>query len=338
MIRKCAIFTDPHCGSHGNSETWHKIFLDFGGWMVNDLKRKGINTIIMMGDFFDNRNEIGVQSLSVAGKFMDLLSEFQVVIIAGNHDMFYKSRNDVNSVSIFSGRNNVRVITDICKDTLGDLDVTYLPWGSDLSKLEKSDAIFGHLELNGFYMMPGKVAEGKVDPKLLLSKSDLIFSGHFHLRDERTYSNGKIIYIGSPYQLNWGEISNTPGYYIFDCTDKSYSFVENTISPRHIKMASDKLDINLINSNFVTIEMVGTDDEEENKQIRNTVFAATPLETRFSLESDDITTENITVQYSEGIELEDIIVKFVDDLKLGAQSDSVKDKLKQLYKKHYVSC
>ena len=335
MSSKEAIISDLHFGCHSNSEVWHQIMIDFGIWFKQELTSREIKKFTIMGDFFDNRNEIGVQTLSIAGKFMDMFDDFEICIISGNHDMFYKNRTDVNSISIFTGRKNVTVVSDITTKMLGNLKATYIPWGCDVTAVENSDIIFGHLEINGFYMIPGKTAEGKIDPKTLLSKSDLIFSGHFHLRDERAFPKGKIIYTGSPYQLNWGEMSNIPGFYILNYDDKSYSFVENSTSPRHIKISATDIDPDKIKNNIISVDVSGLEAEEQ-KRIRNSIFSASPLETRFLVSPKTFSTENIESTYDDNIELIDIMFKFTDELAIGALSVPVKDKLKQLYQKYSI--
>jgi DNA repair exonuclease SbcCD nuclease subunit len=333
-MNKTALITDLHFGCHGNSEQWHKIMLDFAKWLAKKLVDTNVSKICILGDFFDNRNEIGVQTLHVASQFMDILNDFDITIIAGNHDMFYKNRNDVHSIGIFSGRKNVRIIDDITTETIGTTTATYIPWGCDMSGIQKSDIIFGHLELNGFYMMLGKAAEGKVDPQNLLDKADLIFSGHFHLRDERKFAqNKKIIYIGSPYQLNWGEVSNIPGFYVLDFDDKSYQFFENDISPRHIKMNSSNIDSEVIKNNIISIEF-NDETEEEQLKIRTTVFASSPMETKFIGQTQILSVDSDKISYDANINLLDMMFKFTDELNVGEYTEDIKQKLKGLYEKY----
>lgn len=339
MNKKIAIISDLHIGSHSNSETWHAISFNFIKWFKRELISKNINDIIILGDFFDNRNEIGVKTLHVASSIMDELDEFNIKMIAGNHDLFYKNRNDVHSIGIFSGRNNVEIFEELKTEKINDKLITYIPWGSDTSNIKKCDVIFGHLEINGFNMTSGRCAENKIDPKSILKSSNLIFSGHFHLRDERSFSKGlkKIIYTGSPYQLNWGEMSNIPGFYILNIDDLNFEFIENTISPRHIIIKSGKIDTKKIENNIVSV-VLEDEDEDEQLNIRNKISSCSPLEYKFIKNQkniNNISLEKNNTSLSQNTDLYSALCIFIDKLDLEDEYKiNAKDKLKVLYKKY----
>jgi DNA repair exonuclease SbcCD nuclease subunit len=334
---KRALIGDIHLGCHSNSENWHKTSLDFAMFLKERLIESNVEDIEFFGDFFDNRNEIGVQTLHVASQFLDILSDFNITIIAGNHDMYFKNRNDVHSIGIFSGRKNITIIDNSKYETVSNSKILHLPWGASIDNIEPVDMIFGHLELNGFYMIAGKPADGKVDPNLLLKNCDLIFSGHFHLRDERKYSNGKsVIYIGTPYQLNWGEMSNVPGFYIMDFESKKYEFIENTISPRHVKISSSEassMPESAIKNNIISMEF-STETPEEQMKLRNEIFKFNPAEIRFTVQDQQSNILTEEVQYDANIDLLNMMWDFTDKLDVGDTTDMVKEKLKELYNKH----
>jgi DNA repair exonuclease SbcCD nuclease subunit len=51
------------------------------------------------------------------------------------------------------------------------------------------------------------------------------FPGHFHVRA----TNGRIQYIGNPYQTNWGEANDKKGFLVFDTKTDTVEFVQNPI-------------------------------------------------------------------------------------------------------------
>lgn len=332
IMNKVCCVSDLHLGCHSDSENWHDITLNWGRWLKNELIEKDIEHIVICGDFFDNRNEIGVKTIAVASELMDIFNDFEVTMITGNHDQFYRNRNDVHSVSIFEGRKNVTVISSIRQIKFGDRKVSFIPWGEDVSKCKKSDIIFGHLEVNGFKMSLGKLAEGKIAPKDLTSKAKLVFSGHFHLRDERKYSASKIIYVGSPYQMNWGEASNMPGYYIVDIDNVSYEFYENTISPKHIKTTSKNLKLKDVKGNILSVEIDPELDDIEIEAIKTKVYNKKPLEVKFNI-LRKVNTVN-DVSYSGNVDVFKVLMGFVDEMDIDEFSEDVKVKLNDLYQKH----
>ena len=333
MENNICVVSDLHLGCHCDSEHWHEITLTWGRWLKKELEYHNIDNIIMCGDFFDNRTEIGVKTISVAGELMDILREFDITMITGNHDLFYKNRNDVNSISIFEGRTNITIINDLTIDKIGDKQIMYIPWGSDISKAPNADIIFGHLEINGFKMMPGRIAEGVTPPTDLTALAPLVFSGHFHLREARKYKNSEIIYVGSPYQINWGEATNNPGYYIVDIDKSSYTFHENIISPRHIKMSTKHLKLNKISGNIIKVEIDATIGEDKIEEIKSKVFSTNPLEVQFDILRTEPTLEG-TVVYSDTVDITKVMLDFVDKLEVAEFKKEVKDKLIELYKKY----
>lgn len=329
---KSAVISDIHLGCHCNSDNWHTITLDWAKWLKKELIEKDVERIIICGDFFDNRTEIGVKTIAVASEMMDIFSDFEVIMLTGNHDQFYKNRTDVHSISIFEGRKNVTVIDRMRTVELGGKKVTFIPWGEDLSNCPKSDVIFGHLEINGFKMSVGRPAEGKIDVKSIIPKAKLIFSGHFHLRDEREYKNSKIIYVGSPYQINWGEAGNMPGYYIVDFENMKYEFFENTKSPRHIKMTSEKLKLDDVSGNIILVEIDPTLEDCVIENIKNQVYQNNPLEVKFNILREERKSGDIV--FSGNVDVFDIMMKFVDEMNIEQFAEGVKEKLKELYQKY----
>ena len=70
----------------------------------------------------------------------------------------------------------------------------------------------------------------------LTSRASLTITGHFHHREERKYDDGTILYVGCPYQQDWGDYGTTKGLYILDLDTLKYEFIENVISPRYNKI------------------------------------------------------------------------------------------------------
>jgi hypothetical protein len=69
----------------------------------------------------------------------------------------------------------------------------------------------GHLELNGFRVNSQIVMDHGLDSKIF-DKFERVYSGHYHTRS----NNGKIFYLGNPYELYWTDLNDTRGFTIFD--------------------------------------------------------------------------------------------------------------------------
>ena len=202
---------------------------------------KDIQDIIFCGDFFHNRSEITVNTLHHASNILDILSDFKITMITGNHDSFYKHDSRVNSISILNGRKNIEIIDKPVLQQRYGKEIFFAPWGTTLQDLEQCDVIFGHFEIESFKMNMYKVCEEGFKSKELLKFAPLVISGHFHLREERVYENGTILYVGCPFELDFGDTQSVKGYYILDFNSLKYNFHKNNISPQHIKISLSEL-------------------------------------------------------------------------------------------------
>lgn len=236
----CCI-SDIHIGVHQNSNQWHNITLDWATWLASELKKESIVDIIISGDFFHYRDEIAVNTIQLATAVLDTWKDFNIIMLVGNHDAYYKDRSDVNSLSILSGWDNITVLDTPTSATLFGNKVTFCPWGTSLDQIPRSDILFGHFEISSFKQNGYKICTDGFKAKDLLSKSKLIVSGHFHLRDERQYENGTVLYLGNPFQMDFGDLESKKGYYLLDLNTLTYEFNENTISPQHKKVNLSEL-------------------------------------------------------------------------------------------------
>ena len=249
---RVAIFSDLHLGVHTNSSEWHNYAVEWANRFKDECKRNNIKDIIFCGDWHHNRSEISVNTLQVSADILDILSEFNVIAITGNHDLYYKHRTDVNSLSIFKKRKNVTILNTPETMEVFDRTITFCPWNTNVKDIPKSDVIFGHFEIETFKMNTYKVCEEGVKVKDLLSKSSLIISGHFHTRHNKKFSKGTILYTGNPFQMDFGDTNNQKGYYILDFDTLEYEFTPNNISPRYNKISlSDLVEEGNITPNII---------------------------------------------------------------------------------------
>jgi len=337
---KWAVFTDLHLGVHQNSSTWHDIALNWADWFVEELKSKDIDQIIFTGDFFHSRSEISVNTIHAASKFVDKFKDFaKIYMIVGNHDSYYKQKADVHSLSILNGYSNIQVFdttTSVSGKEFNNKKITFVPWGFNYTDILDSDVLFGHFEIESFKMNAHKLCEEGVKPKDLLNKAPLIFSGHFHLNEEREYDNGKIIYVGSPFQLDFGERDCNKGYYILDFNDLSYEFITNKTTPEHKKLnISEIIDGNVlkeeikdqIKNNFIKIVIDKKLDEKEIDNIVHLCNSLGPITltvdplVSFEFQCDQDNTD------LSGVDISKAIVEFVNLLDIQEKEEVIKHTL-----------
>ncbi len=234
---KVAIFSDLHLGVHSNSSDWHNYAVEWALWFRDECRSKGIKDLIFAGDWHHNRSEISVNTLQISADILDILSEFNLIAITGNHDIYYKHRTDVNSLSIFKNRKNVTVLEKYETLEAFDKKISFCPWNTSTKDIEESDLIVGHFEIETFKMNTYKTCEEGVKVKDLLKKSELVISGHFHTRHEKKFGAGTILYVGNPFQMDFGDAGNQKGYHILDLDTMEYEFFANNISPNYNKIS-----------------------------------------------------------------------------------------------------
>ena len=217
-----AIITDTHFNFRKGNKFFHDYFEKF----YNDiffptLREYNIETVIHLGDIFDNRKVTDYWSIEWTKRvILEPLKKYNFHLILGNHDLFYKNTTKLNSPSLlFNGYDNIKIYSEPKTVNLGDIDILFVPWitseshESTLRAVKSTPArvAMGHLELNGFCPHKGNIMESGMDPKLF-NKFDRVFSGHYHTRGD----DGKIFYLGNPYQMFWNDYNDPRGFTIFN--------------------------------------------------------------------------------------------------------------------------
>lgn len=232
-----ALISDIHLGVHQDSALWHNTSLNFAKWLNIELKKRNILDIVIPGDVFHDRSEISVHTVSIAHKFFEELKDYNIIITVGNHDCYYKDRADINSISILTGWPNITVVDTLASIEQFNKKITFVPWATNINNIPESDIIFGHFELNSFYHNAFKVCNHGTPVNSILNKGKAIITGHFHKTEYRKYDDKMILYVGSPYQQTFADVNCPNGCYIFNlATLKVQEFIENNVSPKHIKI------------------------------------------------------------------------------------------------------
>ena len=202
--------------------------------------------------------------------------------------------------------------------------------------------MFGHFEIESFNLNQHMVCKAGIRANDLLDKSNLIITGHFHTRDERDYKNGKIIYLGNPYQMDFGDCNQTKGYYILDITNKSTKFYKNEVSPTHEKITLsglvdhgdiDDIIINRIKNNIVRFVVDKNIAPDEIEQLLRLLSSYKPiiLTTDYNINFDRFGLDEHEADLS-GISIESAIEEFVNLLDIESKQPII-DYTVNLYRK-----
>ncbi len=231
-----AILTDTHYGARKGAGYLHDHFEKFYSEVFfPTFKARGVKTILHLGDAFDSRKSIEYTSLQWTKEVVfDPMKDYDVHMVVGNHDCYFKSTNKTNSPDLLlNDYTNVKTYSDPTEITVDGEKILMLPWICDENvtrtkeMITNSDAKYamGHLELSGFEAYRGHTFEedkGLVSPSIF-NKFDKVLSGHFHTRSD----DGKIFYMGNPYEMFWNDVNDTRGFVLFNTETGEIEYVNN---------------------------------------------------------------------------------------------------------------
>ena len=230
---KVAILSDTHYGARKGSKLFHDYFeLFYKNVFFPTLEQYGITTVIHMGDAFDSRKSIDYQSFEWAKRVVfEPLSKYDVHMITGNHDCYYKNTNNVNSPNLLlQSYPNVKTYSSPTEIKVGNLNVLLLPWicveneEQSLKSIKntKCKVAMGHLELQGFRVHSNILMDHGLEANIFKNFTK-VFSGHYHTRSD----NGTVFYLGNPYEIYWNDVNDARGFTIFDTETLEHTPVNN---------------------------------------------------------------------------------------------------------------
>lgn len=245
---KIALITDTHHGVRGDST----IFLNYQKKFFDNiffpyLHKHEIKTVIHLGDVFDRRKYVNFNTARRLRE--DLLNplvegQYDVHVLAGNHDVYYKSTNSLNAFDEVLKPYPFNLYTEASEITIDGHKLMMVPWINSenqhdtVKKINKTKAqlLFGHLELMGFEMDRGVVCDHGMDADLF-QKFDMVFSGHFHQKSH----DKNIYYLGAPYQMTWADYGSPRGFHILDLHTRELTDVQNPYTLFHKIFYNDEV-------------------------------------------------------------------------------------------------
>lgn len=330
---KIALISDIHFGVRKNNE----VFLDsqirfFEEQFVPYLKQNGIDHIFILGDLFDNRSSTNTKVMNAVYDIFDKkLNSFKVWMIVGNHDCYFNSTVEINSLKFLEKFENVTLIEKMTQLEIDGKKIIMVPWITDnisfvreFAQKEKFDFCFGHFNINGFHFNKFKKSEDGIQGRIF-SNCKKVFTGHFHIRNSQTILGSEIIYIGSPFQLTRNDIDENRGFVVLDTSTSEHTYVDNNVSLKYIKLKyPEKFTSSKIKNNIIDVYVTYDETYNENKvdkyvkKIEDFGPAMTPnifVENNSDL-SSDIDLEN----YKFGSML-DLMREYIDSLDIGNKEE-----------------
>lgn len=259
---KIAMIADCHFGIKKSDVVFMESQMRFyKNQFVPELKALGIKDIFILGDVFDTRQAINVQTINIVLElFKNILKDFNISIVLGNHDTYMTTTTDINSLKMLDILPNVTVYEQQTILTFGTKTVLIQPWIVDYKQSDlitgQYDYAFMHADIIGFDQGGGRLSDSGLMASTLLDHIDHVYSGHYHNGYTRKYEKNKsITYLGSPYQLTRIDRGDTKGYHILDLDTNEDVLHENTQSIKFTKHTFPDVDLSVIAGNVVDLEI-----------------------------------------------------------------------------------
>lgn len=230
-----ALITDQHLNGRKNSFIFWEYFLKFYDEVFFPiLEKNNIKTIIDLGDTFDDRKGIDFNVWNrIRCFYFDRIRDLGITLhmITGNHDVYYKNTNNINSPELLlSDYKNIIIYSDPTTVNIEGTDICMIPWINKENEelvhehLKQTNAkiVMGHLELNGFEVSPGLIHDGGMNADVFI-KFKQVFSGHFHHKSRK----GNVTYLGNPYQMFWNDYKDSRGFHLYEPKTNKLSFIKN---------------------------------------------------------------------------------------------------------------
>jgi len=337
---RLAIITDTHYGARKGSKHLHDYFeLFYRDVFFPSLEEHQIDTVIHMGDIFDSRKAIDLQSLEWSKKVVfEPLKKYKVHALIGNHDCYYKNTNNVNSPELLlKDYENIKTYSKATEISLDKLKILLLPWINSenyeetekLINKTKAKVAMGHLEVNGFKATRGHMMENGMDVKTF-NKFEKVYSGHFHTRSD----DGQIFYLGNPYEMFWNDVNDPRGFHIFDTDTLEHTPINNPYKLFYNIYYEDS-NHKLFNATQYENKIVKVIVRKKTDQNMFDTF----LDKLYSVGVQDLKIiENFDIQESEDFDIDEdentlsILNRYIDESEFEFDKHIIKDIFQDLYR------
>lgn len=308
---KRVIVTDTHLGLYQDSDKWLDIVLQFFKDVVVYCHKHGIEEIIHLGDFFENRKSLNTKTQHVAHRIAKVLGirGLHTKIIIGNHDCYFKNQLHPTSLELFTKYEHIEIIDH---PMLAGGDILLVPWGLEAlkeSQLIEAKYCFGHFAIDGFHMNDSYVCKGGI-PQTGFKNFDMVLSGHFHTPSKQ----GNIVYLGAPYGQTFHDVNGVRGFYTFE--DGKLEFIEyidiNSKVPVFKKIRTDtyKDRLDEIEGNVVRLVFDRDYGTTENQQIEDEVLQRKPF--AYSIDFTKIDNEELEVEEAKVENRREMVDSYID--------------------------
>jgi len=161
------------------------------------------------------------------------------------------------------------------------------------------------------------------------NKFKQVFSGHYHTRS----NNGRIYYLGNPYEMFWNDVNDKRGFHIWDTEtlklktidnpNALYKIINYNDTPRQLTKFGD------YTNKIVKVVVRQKSDEKEYDRFMDALTNANPHDIKIVERTDHLVFDGeIYNQTEDTITLLD---SYIDDLETDLSKNRIKGLMKEIY-------
>ena len=344
---KIALLTDTHFGARNDNLNFNDYFYEFyEGVFFPYLQQNGIKHCIHLGDLMDRRKYVSYRILKdFRERFIQpfLHLEIDLHILVGNHDIYFRNTNDVNSLQELLGANykNIHIYPEAQEVDFGGFQILMMPWINQQNEIysfgmmdeTKADTMVSHLEVVGFEMHGGHFSESGFD-KEQFKRFDTIFSGHYHKKSD----DGQIYYLGTPYQMTWSDYNCPKGFHVFDTETRELTRIVNPnkifekIYYDDTQENYDTHDVNQYTNKYVKLVVVNKNDLYKFDKFTDRLFKVDCHEVKIIEDFTDLDANTVSDDIVENSQdTMTLLGKYIDDLDINLDKTKLKTDISRLY-------
>lgn len=229
-MSKIAITADVHFGVPGRLQD----ILWAARTIREYCKAAKIDTVLILGDLFHDRLNLGIDVLSRVCKFFEETHDDynqQWVAFPGNHDMFLRHSWSINS--LVPMRRYMTVVQDIKLMTIDDTRFWALPFIQNEKsymkildainrKAEEGDNLLTHIGVRGATLNTCFLLKDWGYVTFEHVNFNRIYTGHFHSKQQ---IGQNVWYPGAPIPFKFDEGDIPHGFYVYDLEEDEHKFI-----------------------------------------------------------------------------------------------------------------
>ena len=344
---KIALLNDTHCGVRNNNQ----MFAEYQGRFYKEvffpyLDKHNIKQIIHLGDYFDRRRDVNFYSLHKNHEhFIQPMVErgINMDLIVGNHDIYFKSTNELNSPEFLLKSDNINVYTDPITKEYDGLEIALLPWINseneeeveEFLQLTTAPFVMSHLEVNGGMVGPGHFHGGGT-PASWFERFEQVYSGHFHHKSQL----GNIKYLGSQMEFTWNDFGDDKHFHVFDTETREIEAIKNPCKMFHKVFYDDtnetlmtikKKDFSQLKDTFVKVIVTNKNEPYWFDVFVEELIKAQPADLKVVEDHSNLDVLNEDELVGDAEDTLTILTKHIDSLNIDGDKAKLDTLMRSLY-------